>query len=337
MGLPAGYRLEEVYATVDEPLREELVAFWTGEGVLGEAEARERAREVVLVLRDDQGRIQAVSSVFIKMLAFLGGRSVWMFRNYIAEPVRTFELFSEMFCRTRDLLEKLMEEGTGNMPEGILVVVPDAAVERQHPEAVWPQTGLIYMGRTDQGRQLRIAWMKQWGQERDALPDAQVPLEWVQDALDDRSREDILAFWHEQNAMAADVARRRVDEVVQLARGEDGRIAGVCTLQLNDHPELGLSLWDVRAFVSQQSRRSMLGFALLHRTYERMEKAFVNGDDRRGSGFFMEVQNKGLKRHVTEPLWAYGRFAYVGDSPAGHHRRVQYFPGARVEPGRVMH
>lgn len=336
MGIPAGYRLDEVYATVGEQLTEELVAFWTEEGVLDQASARERARDVVLVLRDDRGRISGVSSAFIKVFPFLGNRSVWVFRSYVSEPTRSFETFSAMFCRTRDLLESLMHEGTGNMPEGILVMVPDPAVERAQPEAVWPETGLIYMGRTSEGQQLRVVWMKQWRQGgEDPIADVDIPLEWVHERLDDATREEIMAFWRDEDAVAEGVARERVDEVAQIARGEDGRILGVCTLKLKKHADLGVSLWDVRAFVSSEQRRSMLGFALLHRSYERMEEAFVKGEDRRAGGFFVEVQNEGLKRYAPEPLWAYGRFAYIGESPRGDHRRVQYFPGAIIEPPGV--
>src|SRR5690348_11934646 len=62
---------------------EEIVAFWTREGALDEAAARERLREVVCVVRDRSGAIAGVNSVYAAKLDAVGGRPFWVYRSFL--------------------------------------------------------------------------------------------------------------------------------------------------------------------------------------------------------------------------------------------------------------
>ncbi len=37
-----------------------------------------------------------------------------------------------------------------------------------------------------------------------------------------------------------------------------------------------------------------------------------------------------MKRHLNNAYWPPSDFTFIGENQRGHHRRVHYFPGARV-------
>ncbi|MFZ5565290.1 MAG: hypothetical protein ACOZBW_14705, partial [Thermodesulfobacteriota bacterium] len=178
-----------------------------------------------------------------------------------------------------------------------------------------------------------IAWLDEPGGWADVHRDLEpgFSMEWVFGNVGDALAQEITEFWLAEGAIKEDRARERVPEVAKIGRGPDGRLAGVCTLQLNHNARLGVPLWYVRAFVAKDYRRSSnLGFCLLHTTVDDMQALYDRGEDRRAPGLFMEVENPGLRQMTPQGLWAYRRFAYLGDNDKGAHLRVQYFKGAEL-------
>jgi hypothetical protein len=63
--LPEGYRIETVYGRLSRPLAAEIVRFWLQQGVIpGIEEARRRVSQVVDVIRNAQGEIVGLNSVY---------------------------------------------------------------------------------------------------------------------------------------------------------------------------------------------------------------------------------------------------------------------------------
>jgi GNAT superfamily N-acetyltransferase len=92
---------------------------------------------------------------------------------------------------------------------------------------------------------------------------------WVFGCIDDALRQQLVAFWLQEKALAsADEAWRRTAEVAcVLLEGEDEAIAGVCTVavRLDDQ---GRSFGFVRIFIRAGSRRTGLGRRLMRRMIE---------------------------------------------------------------------
>src|SRR3954451_23537027 len=91
--------IEVVRGRLSEERADELVRFWSREGVLDEAAARARLPEVVCVLRAPGGELAGVNSVYSAELGLVGGRRFWVYRNYMTEGAATPAALGDMAHR----------------------------------------------------------------------------------------------------------------------------------------------------------------------------------------------------------------------------------------------
>jgi hypothetical protein len=132
---------------------EEIVTFWTSSGRLGEAAARARLPEVVCLLRDKDGAVAGVNSVYETELPLVGGRRFWIYRaadEGIPAATRDGMLTAAF--------DALLAEFDPAGPVGLCVLVEDRAERRRRPEAVWHEPRMFYAGYLDDGRQVRVAY-----------------------------------------------------------------------------------------------------------------------------------------------------------------------------------
>lgn len=94
---------------------------------------------------------------------------------------------------------------------------------------------------------------------------------------------------------------------------------------------LGGSFYYFRCFVSARARRSRIGRDMLRVTCDFFEARFQTRQDPDSVGVFIVVENAGLMKVRNEAIWPEVPFVYVGKNDAGHHLRVYYFGGARIE------
>jgi len=332
MDLPAGYRVEIVFGRT-EAIADELIRFWVDNGALDEPTARDRVNAVSCILRNQDDQVRGVCSIMAAALPFLGNRNVWIYRNFLPPSERSDKAFIAMFNGTRQAAQVLLDrEGTEKVPTGICVLLQDPEWIRRYPLATWQETGLVYAGCSPGGAHTRIAWLDEPGGWANVIRDLEegFRIDPVWGKVSQEQAAEIISFWLAEGAIAEEVARQRVAEVAQIARDPEGNLAGVCTLKHRHNQRLGMPLWYLRVFVSRPHRRSSLGFCLLHSTVDYMQDLYNRGEDRRAQGIFMEVENKALRQGAPQGLWAYGRFAYLGDNERGDHLRVQYFDDAEI-------
>src|SRR5207302_1925310 len=134
--------------------------------------------------------------------------------------------------------------------------------------------------------------------------------------------------WMREGVLPLDEARRRLAEVLFVATDSQRRLAGICTTYLKHNDQLRAELWHYRTFVPTAHRQSNIAVALALRARDHLVRRFVSGEDRRGIGIIYEVENEGLKRHFPKALWLPTDFLFIGETAAGSHVRVHYFPGA---------
>jgi hypothetical protein len=91
-----------------------------------------------------------------------------------------------------------------------------------------------------------------------------------------------------------------------------------------------MDLWYYRAFVASAHRRGNLAVQLALRGRDLLERNWVDGIDRRGSGLVYEVENEGLKRYFNDAVWFPTDVIFIGENARGDHVRVRYHPGARA-------
>ncbi len=267
-------------------------------------------------------------------------RPFWVYRSFL--PGGTIELAGRMFNAAFEALQESFDRGAPG-PLGLCVLVRDPVEMQGRPEAVWPETELIYAGYTPDDQQVRIRYF--WGAKVGPGIQGSPTIEEHRDvdySLEDRYRieplsestavtaDDVLALWERENAVTGERARARVPEVRLIAVTGDAELAGVSSAFLERSSQLRMDVWAYRTFVASPHRMSNLAAQLIIRNRDELERAFVSGEDTRAQAVLFDLENEGMKRHLNNAYWPPSDFTFIGENKRGHHRRVHYFPGARV-------
>jgi hypothetical protein len=153
--MQASGRVEVVRGRVDAELTEALVGFWVEHGALDEARARERAPEVLCVLRGPEDELLGTSSV-VAARAPLIDRQMWMYRRFIA-PSTDAAADRELL---RGSFEALATEFTGaeGEPIGLCLLTEDRSLIERDPAAVWAEPELVFAGYTATDVHVRVGY-----------------------------------------------------------------------------------------------------------------------------------------------------------------------------------
>jgi hypothetical protein len=334
--------IEVVRGTLDRKHAEDLLSFWWGRRALSGQEAQRRLPEVVCLLRRD-GAVIGASSVYESDVALVGGRRFWIYRSLLDEAAA--DQGPKMTRATFTALQDQFE-GSPEAPIGLCLLLSPEELRLWSAEAVWPDPRMIYAGYLGDGRQVRLAYFEN---ALIATPSPGVVVRrrsGYSSALDSGysiepfaeqelvSGEDMAAFWTQEGALALPEAQRRVAEILLVASDRAGRPVGVCTTVPRRIDQLRAELWYTRVFVGAAHRQSHLAVGLALGARDRLAGRFASGEDRRAIGIVFEVESEILKHFLPQAIWPRTDFAFIGETSAGSHVRVFYFPGAPApEPG----
>jgi hypothetical protein len=285
-----------------------------------------------------------------RALPLIGGRRFWIFD---ADPPASDPEGGQLFNAAFEELDASYQEDRSS-PIGVCVPVSDPELIRRRPEAVWPETDLLYAGTQREAgtladarptiTQLRVRYFydatvgpgypnspsvaESEAQDYSLPPGYRiVPLR----ETDAANTDDVLELWARERAMPdPNEARRRVHEVLMVALDADDRVAGVSTAFLERSAQLDLDLWNLRGSVSSDHRLANLAVRLLWASRDHLSERFAGGEDRRGAGMIMHIENEGLRRYFNRAFWVYSNFYFIGENERGDHVVAHYFPGAQV-------
>lgn len=156
--MEGSHSIQAVRRGIDEELGERVVRFWVDNGALAEPTARARLADLVCVLLDSAGEVKGVNSVYEDHVGLIGNRTFWIYRTFLA-PDTDLELARPMIAAAREALEDEFQERGGG-PIGLCVLVTDPEVIRRYPEAVWPDSEMLYAGYTREGAQVRVGYFE---------------------------------------------------------------------------------------------------------------------------------------------------------------------------------
>jgi hypothetical protein len=334
-----GYEVETVRGGLAGERAEAVMAFWTKERALGEAEAARRLPQVVCVLRDPDGAIAGVNSAYPGAVELLGGRQFWVYRSRFREGVPA-EARDNMVAAAYDALGEGFDPAAGG-PLGLCLLIADRDEMARRPEAEWRDPRILYAGYQADGAQVRVGYFDgakvhpgvEGASGGMAELDPELPAGYSITPFaetEEVGARDILDLWAREGAVPAAEAQRRVGEVLLVARDGDGRLAGLSSAYLQHNEQLGMDLWYYRAFVAAAHRRGNLAVQLALQGRDHLERQWVDGVDRRGAGLVYEVENEGLKRYFNDAVWFPTDVIFIGENPRGDHVRVRFHPGARA-------
>lgn len=139
-----------------------------------------------------------------------------------------------------------------------------------------------------------------------------------------------IELWNAHNALPRGIdAEQRAGQAVAFARdAETGHPLGVATVQLDHMDWVGQEMFRYRTFAVRDARLRSVSVQMVNYVFDLL--ASYSSDTGRGGGLYMEIENRQLMQYQNEGIWFESRCAYIGLSPEGWHRRVRYFPHARL-------
>ena len=148
-------RVETVRGDLSDETADEILAFWEERGALTGEAAQNRLREVVCVLRGDDGKVAGVNSVYVDQVPLVGNRVFWVYRSLL-EP-KASESWIDLVRGAFEALQQKFDPEAGG-PVGLYVLIADREEMKRRPEAEWTNPRLLYAGYTPDGQQVRIGY-----------------------------------------------------------------------------------------------------------------------------------------------------------------------------------
>ncbi len=157
------YNFDVVWPNPIDSVQEEVVNFWLDEAAMPEGVARERASQLVLVVRCRvEGNVAAVSTAVPYLVESLGFRCYY-FRTLIGKShravgLRSSRLIHRVVRKSYDVLNVRFQQGLEPGILGLYLEVENASVMRSRRTLVWTDMGanIVYIGSLPTGRQARV-------------------------------------------------------------------------------------------------------------------------------------------------------------------------------------
>ncbi len=142
-----------------DTIAEEVLDIWRSHGGPVDVHGLERLRQVVFVVRDSEGRIAGLSTAFRTYVERLR-HYFFAVRLMLVPDYRIPGLSAKLLVETRDFLESIHTHDEKDPAIGIITVVEHPGLKRYRTEAIWPASGMIYIGNTNKGHHLRVYYFK---------------------------------------------------------------------------------------------------------------------------------------------------------------------------------
>lgn len=154
-----GVEWRTAWKRADPVIEADAKALWRRLSLLpGGIDADQRADELVSAAYVD-GALVAVSTAFVREIEFLRARFA-MFRCVTAPEFRGHSVARKIAGHSREVLEQWSYDHPQLEVKGMATVVQNADIKAKPRGAIWRTSGLVLVGYTDVGEQIRVAWFE---------------------------------------------------------------------------------------------------------------------------------------------------------------------------------
>jgi hypothetical protein len=134
---------------------EDILAMWTREGVVPEAEARRRVHEALNVVIDQDEGVIAVSTAYLQRNAQLG-MDLWYFRTFVSSAHRNTHVATQLTFHNRDLLESRFVSGEDTRAAGVVFELENEGMRKYFNRAIWLPADFVFVGDNRKGVPVRV-------------------------------------------------------------------------------------------------------------------------------------------------------------------------------------
>ena len=145
---------------VTPELADELVAFWLENQALGdEASARQRTEQAICVARDENGKLQGVSTGVIRVLPRLR-QPMYYYRQFFARSLRGKHQELPFYRHCKQVLQDYNADLPVAESLGILLEIENSKIAAAYKRAIEPGFDAVFIGYSPSGLELRVSYFE---------------------------------------------------------------------------------------------------------------------------------------------------------------------------------
>ena len=149
-----------VWKQVTPALADELVAFWLENKALGdEASARQRTEQAICIARDENGKLQGVSTGVIRVLPRLR-QPMYYYRQFFARSLRGKHQELPFYRHCKQVLQDYNADLPVAESLGILLEIENSKIAAAYKRAIEPGFDAVFIGYSPRGLQLRASYFE---------------------------------------------------------------------------------------------------------------------------------------------------------------------------------
>ena len=150
---------ESVWEQNNSAIHPLVLRFWRDHGGPVDTAAQERLQQLAFVVKDQEGDVVGISTaykVYIKQLR----NYFYAIRLMLSPDYRIPGLTSKLLVSTRDFLESIHHREKENPAIGLITLVENARLKEGRNEAIWPASGMVYIGNSGDGHHIRVYYFR---------------------------------------------------------------------------------------------------------------------------------------------------------------------------------
>jgi hypothetical protein len=137
----------------------QVLEIWKKYGGPTGPSAVERLKQIVFVVKNSGGDVVGISTAFMTYIQQLRNH-LFACRLIILPDYRVPGLTSKLLVLTRDYLESIHGLEKVNPAIGLITLVENQRMKEKRNEAIWPASGMVYIGNSKQGNHIRVYYFR---------------------------------------------------------------------------------------------------------------------------------------------------------------------------------
>jgi hypothetical protein len=149
------FTYDDIWQKITPELAQEIIAFWAEEKALPkDSKPEARAQQAVIAMRDEQGKLCAVSTAVVRVIPRLR-QPMYYYRTFCAEKCRNNSTSIPMMKASQQALLDYNLKLEKPESIGVLIEIENNMIATHYNEAYWWQTGFSFIGYSQRGLILR--------------------------------------------------------------------------------------------------------------------------------------------------------------------------------------
>lgn len=152
------FKYQLIWQNINDELKEEITDFWIQEGAMADkSSAAARLPQVAFLAREENGAIAAVSSLYEQYNEQLRNHFYYM-RAFVPPRFQDSAIGQQLIVHIRDHLNAAFIAGAQRKNIGLMMDVQDPIQQQKYNDAIWPLSGMVYVGKTPEGAHQRVVY-----------------------------------------------------------------------------------------------------------------------------------------------------------------------------------